>query len=62
MFMTENPDGQRDVYLLTGAAGEAIFGPIEKYIADPITAEGEIEVHGDLSWFKIDPTTIKRLH
>ncbi|MEM7625168.1 MAG: hypothetical protein AAF333_06020 [Planctomycetota bacterium] len=61
MFMTENRGGERALYLLTDASGDAVFNPIEQYIADPITAEGEIETHGDLSWFKIDPLTIQRL-
>lgn len=61
MFMTVDSQDQRTLYLLTDRLGNALFGPIEKYIADPITAEGIIERHGDLAWFKIDPKTIKRL-
>lgn len=61
MFFTQSPDGQRSLYLLTGSDGQAIFDSIEAYIADPITAEGTIEQHGDLTWFKIDAATIERL-
>ena len=61
MFMTRDADDQRTLYLLTGANGEAVFDSIERYIADPITAEGVIERHGDLAWFKIDAATIARL-
>lgn len=61
MFMTVNAENQRALYLLTDSSGNAVFDPIEKYIADAITAEGVIEEHGDLAWFKIDPETIERL-
>ena len=61
MFMTRDANDQRTLYLLTGAHGEAVVDSIERYIADPITAEGVIERHGDLAWFKIDPATIARI-
>ncbi|MEO1237858.1 MAG: hypothetical protein AAFX76_13825, partial [Planctomycetota bacterium] len=61
MFLTRDRDGGRELYLLTDAEGGAVFDPIEPYIADAIEAEGVIERHGDLSWFRIEPATIRRL-
>ncbi|MBB6431296.1 hypothetical protein [Algisphaera agarilytica] len=61
MFLTKTPGDERKLYLLTDSEGQAVFDSIEPYIADPISAEGTIEQHGDLAWFKIDATTIQRL-
>ncbi len=62
MFMTQNADGERMVYLVTGPDGaSAVQTGMTEYIADWIEVTGEIETQGDIAVFKIDDKTIRRL-
>ena len=62
MFMTQNAQGERMVYLVTDADGKtAVKQGVTEYIADWIEVTGEIETHGDVAIFKIDSKTIRRL-
>ncbi len=62
MFMTQNPRGERTVYLVTDADGStAVKSGMTEYIADWIEVTGEVETQGDIAVFKIDSKTIRRL-
>ena len=62
MFMTQNAQGERMVYLVTDGDGEtAVKQGVTEYIADWIEVTGDIETHGDIAVFKIDSKTIRRL-
>ena len=62
MFMTQNPAGERTVYLVTDMDGStAVKSGVTEYIADWIEVTGEVETQGDIAVFKIDSKTIRRL-
>lgn len=62
MFMTQNAEGERMVYLVTDPDGSsAVKQGMTEYIADWIEVTGEIETQGDVAVFKINRQTIRRL-
>ena len=62
MFMTQNAQGERMVYLVTDETGQtAVKSGVTEYIADWIEVTGEVETQGDIAVFKIDSKTIRRL-
>lgn len=66
MFVTVDGAGKRVYFLLTDRAGRALDGDVLRervlpFVADAVEITGELEVRDDLTLFRIDPTSIRRL-
>lgn len=66
MFVTLDAAGERGYFLLTDRAGQALEGrvlheQVLPFVADAVEITGELETRDDLTLFRIDPTSIRRL-
>ncbi len=66
VFVTRDSTGQRQYFLLTDAAGQALAGRamqdhVLPFVADAVEISGQLEACDDLLLLKIDPRHIRRL-
>lgn len=59
VFVSAGPIDGSEFLLLSGPGGDPITEAILEYTAIFVEAEGEVERHGDMLVFKIEPETIK---
>jgi hypothetical protein len=59
VFVATDKVAGEEFLLLANAEGGYVTGEILDYVATLVTITGEVERHGDLLVFRIDPTTIR---
>jgi hypothetical protein len=60
VFIADDDRGKSHALWMTGARGEQLSKQILDYIAEPVRVNGRLARQGNLTYFRIDPSSLRR--